>query len=118
MIEKYDFGVLRINGKEYHRDVIIYPEGVRGGARVDASWWRKEGHRLDRADLDEVVKAKPEVLVVGTGYDGCMRVPEETVEFLNKVGVELYAAPTREACRKYNELKDTRKVVAALHLTC
>lgn len=114
MIDKYDFGVLQVDGKEYRRDVIIYPEP----ARVDASWWRKEGHRLDPADLDAVVKAKPEVLVVGTGYNGCMKVPAETLEFLKNVGIEVYAEPTVQACQKYNELRDIRKVVAALHLTC
>jgi hypothetical protein len=45
MIESYDFGVLRIDGKEYHSDVIIYPESSPGGCRVDGSWWRKQGHR-------------------------------------------------------------------------
>jgi len=118
VIESYDFGVLRIDGKEYHSDVIIYPESSHGGCRVDGSWWRKEGHRLDKADLDDVLKAKPDLLVVGTGYHGCMKVPEETVEFLEKARIKLYAAPTQEACRKYNELNDKRKVVAALHLTC
>ncbi len=118
MIEKYDFGELRVDGEEYRRDVIIYPEDAHGGQRVDASWWRKEGHRLDKADLDEVVKTKPEMLVVGTGYYGCMKVPKETIEFLEKLEIKLFAGPTQEACQKYNELKDVRKVVAALHLTC
>ena len=118
MIEKYDFGVLQVDGKEYCRDVIIYPERVGEGRRVDAGWWRKEGHRLDKADLDDVVKAKPEVLVVGTGYNGCLRVQKETIEFLESLGIELYAAPTMEACRKYNELAEIKNVVAALHLTC
>jgi hypothetical protein len=68
IIEDYDFGILRIDGKEYHSDVIIYPENPHGGCRVDGSWWQKEGHRLDRTDLDDVVNARPEVLVVGTGY--------------------------------------------------
>jgi hypothetical protein len=118
MIESYEFGVLRIDGKEYHSDVIIYPESSRGGCRVDGSWWRKEGHRLDRADLERVVKARPEVLVVGTGYYGRMEVPTETRELLKDAGIELYAEPTRQACEKYNQLKAVRKVVAALHLTC
>jgi hypothetical protein len=118
MIESYDFGAMRIDGKEYHSDVIIYPEGSQGGCRVDGSWWRKEGHRLDRADLHDVVKARPEVLVVGTGYYGCMKVPTETREFLKDAGIELCAEPTRQACEKYNQLKDARKVAAALHLTC
>ena len=112
-----------MDGKEYRRDVIIYPEPAgpnraSAAARVDGSWWRKEGHRLDKADLDAVVKARPEVLVVGTGYNGCMKVPAETLEFLKNVGIEVYAEPTEKACQKYNELKDVRKVVAALHLTC
>jgi hypothetical protein len=132
MIEKYEFGRIRIDGKEYSRDVIIYPSAEpadsAGGqpfgsaqdkpARVDGSWWRKEGHRLDKADLAQVVKAKPEVLVVGTGHDAQMKVPRETLEFLNSLGIEVHTAPTREACQKYNELRDVRKVVAALHLTC
>lgn len=119
-VEKYDFGVIRVDGKEYRRDVIIYPGAGSTGeaARVNGSWWRKEGHRLDKADLNEVVAAKPEVLVVGTGYYSCMQVPAETLEFLQNVGIEVYAEPTTQACQKYNELKDIRKVVAALHLTC
>ena len=118
MIEEYEFGKLRVDGKEYRRDVIIYPEGARSGGQVDASWWRKEGHRLDKSDLNEVVKAKPEMLVVGTGHYGCMNVPKETIEFLKKEEIKLFAGPTKEACQKYNELKDIRRIVAALHLTC
>lgn len=118
MIEDYEFGTVRVDGKDYRRDVILYPGAQPGPARVDPSWWRQEGHRLDKADLDAVVKARPDVLVVGTGYHGCMKVPQETVDFLNTLGIELYASPTKEACKKYNELKDVRKVVAALHLTC
>ena len=45
MIEGYEFGRLRVDGKEYRRDVIIYPEEFRGGQRVDATWWHKEGQR-------------------------------------------------------------------------
>lgn len=120
MIEKYEFGLLKLRGKEYRRDVVIYAAlpGSRTAPRVDDRWWRQEGHRLDKADLEEVVKAKPEVLVVGTGYYGCLQVPRETIEFLRNVGIELYADRTAQACQRYNQLKDVRKVVAALHLTC
>jgi hypothetical protein len=118
VIENYDFGVLQVEGKEYRRDVVIYPAAAGQPAPVDSGWWRKEGHRLDAADLEGVVKARPEVLVVGTGYHGCLKVPPETLEFLKNVGIEVYAEPTAKACQRYNELKDIRRVVAALHLTC
>ncbi len=128
-VEKYDFGRLRHAGKEYDRDVILYADPAAGGAaRVQTNGWRKEGHRLDKDDLKEVVKEKPEVLVVGTGYYGRMVVPQETLEFLNRLGIEVHTGETQEAVKKYNELltqgesasggKDIRKVVAALHLTC
>jgi hypothetical protein len=118
VIEKYEFGQLRVDGKQYQHDVIIYPGNVPGRDRVNADWWRKEGHRLDEADLNEVLEAKPEMLVVGTGYYGRMKVPEETIEFLANSGIEVSVLPTKEACEKYNQLRASRKVVATLHLTC
>lgn len=113
-IEKYEFGEICVDGVTYYSDVIIYPD------RVDSSWWRKEGHKLQSADLQEVVAAAPEVLVVGTGYSGCMQVLPETQKFLKRAGIELVAAPTELACRRFNALRGKRqqRVVAALHLTC
>ena len=118
MIEKYEFGQLRVDGKQYQHDVIILPGEVPGRDRVNAHWWRKEGHRLDKADLNEVLEMKPEVLVVGTGYCGCMKVPEETIDFLASSGIEVSVLPTKEACEKYNQTRGSRKVAATLHLTC
>ncbi len=128
MIERYEFGSVWVDGKEYTRDVLIYPGKAAGPARVDATWWRKEGHRLDPQDLKGVVRARPEVVLVGTGYHGCLVVPAETREFLDRLGIELQAVPTREACQQFNQLlghgesttggKDMRRVVAALHLAC
>ena len=43
-IDSYSFGRIVINGKTYTSDVIIFPD------KVDASWWRKEGHLLQLAD--------------------------------------------------------------------
>jgi hypothetical protein len=112
MIESYEFGRIHIDGRSYTSDVIVFPE------RVQSSWWRKEGHRLAVEDLREVVEAKPEVLVVGTGYSGLVEVPKETTEFIRSKGIELKAAPTKRAVEIYNELSKNKRVVAALHLTC
>ena len=112
MIDSYDFGRIVINGKRYSSDLIVFPDKVRDG------WWRKEGHRLDVEDLKDVLEAKPEVLVVGTGYSGLMKVPAETREFVRSKGIELIVQGTAEACKTFNRLVKSRKVVAALHLTC
>jgi len=111
-IDHYSFGKTVINGKTYTSDVIIYPDSV------DSSWWRKEGHYLQPSDLGMVVSAKPDLLIIGTGYSGVMVVPEETILFIKSKGVELLVERTEKAVELYNNLSKTRKVVAAFHLTC
>jgi hypothetical protein len=112
MIDSYDFGRIVINGKRYNSDLIVFSDRVRDG------WWRKEGHRLHVEDLKDVLEFKPEVLVVGTGYSGLMRIPLETRKYVESEGIEFLAQKTAEACETFNRLVKSRKVVAALHLTC
>ena len=112
MIDSYDFGRIVINGRTFASDVVMFPD------RVEGNWWRREGHTLSVDDVKELVKAKPEVLVVGTGYSGMMKIHPQTEQYLRSSGIELMAAKTEEACRTYNDLSKSRRVVAALHLTC
>jgi len=112
-IEEYSFGRIRIDGKEFTSDVIVYPE------RVNAPWWRREGHRLDPEDLVEVLREPPEVLVIGTGSSGCMEVPVQTLKALQSKRIEPRVAKTADAVKDFNRLqKEGARVVAALHLTC
>lgn len=111
-IDSYDFGQITIDGKRYRKDLIVFLD------RVKADWWRKEGHHLQMEDLKEVLEAKPEVLVVGTGYYGAMTVPAETRKHVESEGIQLVVQKTAEACKTFNRLVTSRKVVAALHLTC
>lgn len=112
MIESYEFGRIVIEGKRYATDLMIYPD------HVEDNWWREEGHSLSPVDLWAVVQAKPEVLVVGTGHSGLMRIPPETEKYLREHGIRLIAERTTEAVRIYNQLCQSTRVVAALHLTC
>jgi len=113
LIEDYGFGRIVIDGKTYRQDVIVFPD------RVKSDWWRKEGHSLCLEDLKEVLEDPPEVLVVGTGYVGLMRVPREVREKLEEMGIRVVVEKTGKAYRTFNKLlSEGRRVVAALHLTC
>lgn len=112
MIESYEFGRIVIKGRRYATDVIIYPD------RVEDNWRREEAHSLSPIDLWAVVQARPEVLVVGTGRSGLMRVLPETEKYLREHGIRLIAERTTEAVRIYNQLCQSSRVAAALHLTC
>jgi hypothetical protein len=110
MIESYDFGRIVIDGRAYTSDVIIFPD------RVMDDWWRKEGHALDIEDLKEVIEFRPEILVIGTGYSGIMKVKDKTHEFLESRGIEVIIEKTRKACDVLNSLG--ANAVGAFHLTC
>ena len=112
MIDSYDFGEIVIDGKRYTSDVIIYPD------RINSSWWRKQGHELGVNDLEDALDKKPDVIVVGTGSPGLMKVLPETEKLITSKGIKLIVQPTKEACKTYNQLSSSQKVIALLHLTC
>jgi len=112
LIESYGFGRMRIDGVTYTSDLIIFPD------RVKSDWWRIEGHRLHIEDLAEVLRAKPETLVVGTGYYGLMKVLPETESHLRAEGIRLITEKTGKAYRIYNDLSRSGRVAGAFHLTC
>jgi hypothetical protein len=111
-IDSYEFGSIVIDGQNYHSDLLIWP------GHLKSDWWRLEGHLLQLPDLEEALAGEPRVLVVGTGESGNMQIDGELVAYLKKKGIELVALPTRQACRRLNELAGQPNLAAALHLTC
>ena len=111
-IDSYQFGLVVVSSKKYTSDVIIFPDRVRD------NWYRKTGHQLCLKDIAEVMTENPEVLVVGTGVSGLMRVLPEVERGVEAQGIKLIVEATDKACHTYNQLSHSQKVVATLHLTC
>lgn len=112
-IDSYDFGSIVIEGKTYTNDIIVSAEGVK------PDWWRKQGHSLAVEDLSDVLNKDFEVIVIGSGHSGIMKVPSETRRYIESMGIEMIVQNTSEAVNTYNKLlEEKRKVVGAFHLTC
>ncbi len=112
-IKSYGFGRIEIDGKVYTSDVIIYDD------HVDSSWWRKEGHYLQVEDIKEILNAKPDVIVLGMGKYGTMKVSNDVIKELESRSIEFIYANTDEACKRHNEMiSGEKRVITALHLTC
>ena len=114
MIDHYEFGRIVIDGREERRDVILI------GPTMHPNWWRREGHQLVLADLEPVLDAEPDVLVVGTGDSGNMKPAPGLDAELRARGIGLEALPTAQAVRRINVLagRGESRWAAALHLTC
>ena len=113
MIDSYAFGRMVIGGVTYTSDLIIFP-----GGRVVSPWWRLSGHRLQTADIMELLDAGPDIIVVGTGASGFMRSSNELQELLASRGIDFICEPSSRAYRTYNLLDAAIKTGACFHLTC
>jgi hypothetical protein len=112
MIESYSFGRMVVDGQPYTSDLIIFPE------KINNSWWRKSGHKLCLEDLEDVFQEKPEVLIIGTGYYGLMKVGEEVNGETRAKGIMLIIEKTEKAVKSFNESASKKRTIGAFHLTC
>lgn len=111
-INDYNFGSITIDGERYTSDLIILPP------KILPKWWRGKGHQLLPEDLDKVIEAAPQRLIIGTGAYGMMKVPQATIDFLVSNGIEAVTLKTADACNRFNEFAAESNIAAALHLTC
>ncbi len=109
-IEDYSFGKIVIDGELYNDDVILL------GNKVIDGWWRERGHRVNESDLEEVITYDPNILIIGTGNSGRMRVPSDLPK---KLGFKVESYPTKKASERYNKLiRSDKKIAGGFHLTC
>jgi hypothetical protein len=113
IIESYSFGRMTIDGRNYAKDVIIYPDGS-----ILTPWWRNQGHVLVVDDIRDLIAAEPEIIICGTGAMGVMRPATELKEHLAASNIEFIAQKSSLAVETFNQLSGNRKVGGCFHLTC
>ena len=110
-IDGTSFGSITVDGKHYSHDVWIFADGsIRR---------RDRNHEFTLNELDLLLEGKPELVVVGTGQAGCVRIDEDAVREASRQGIKIVGEPTPGALKLYNEaVKTKRRVVGAFHVTC
>jgi len=113
MIETFSFGRMLISGKEYHSDLIIFPNG-----RIQNPWWRIKGHMLFFEDIEELISTRPSTIIAGTGTMGLMKPDQGLEKLLQKKGIIFIAESTKKAVEKYNGLYARGDTGACFHVGC
>ena len=109
----YELSHMIVRGTKYSQDLKI----IQG--EIKDNWWRQDGHLLHAADINDILSAEPEVLVIGTGYAGNMRVPVSLRTRIEDQDIKVIVEKTAEATKTFNHLFAQGKDVAgAFHLTC
>lgn len=112
------FGSVTVNGQEY-KDILVI-----GGEIIprDLDMLHREygtGHVVSPEELDQLLSGGPDVLVIGTGQYGALKIEEDVREKIKKAGASLVLTTTPQAIREYNRLAgEEKKVNALIHVTC
>lgn len=112
-IEKVGFGWIIIDGKKYEQDVLILANGKILNRYENFSG---NNHEFSIEEAKKLLNPQPQVIVVGTGQGGILKVKEETIEFLKSTKTKLIAMPTPKAIEIFNKLKEIK--AGLFHLTC
>jgi hypothetical protein len=113
MIDRYAFGSIIILGTKYTSDLKIID------GQVHPDWWRKSGHTVDVAEIADILNAKPDYLIIGSGSSGMMKLSDQLKQHLIDCGVNVIEEPTSTAIHTFNQMyADEKNVAAAFHLTC
>ncbi len=109
-IDSVKFGEIRINGKDYFSDMVVFWDG-----RLE---YRPKSHIFSPDEFLAVARRKPDAVVVGTGTTGIVKVPEEVVMLAENRKIKLFIETTDKAVDVFNGLvADNKKAVAVMHVT-
>lgn len=119
-ITRFEWGRFEMGGERHTED----GEGVGKDVFVVENrvlpWSARKGHRLKPGMVTCAFREKIDVLVIGIGVNGAIKVTKETRKAIRNAGIaELIVEPTPEACATYNRLMhEGRRVGLLAHGTC
>jgi hypothetical protein len=108
---------MQVSGLGSGKDFKLWPGGGR-------EWdWSETGTRhvpgIQPADIEELICHGVRILVLSRGMLLRLQTCAETLELLQRRGIEVRVAETREATAIYNELAESGAAVGGLfHSTC
>jgi len=95
-------------------DVVVQANGLPNIRDSNAHW-------VSAGEFDRLIGPRaniwPDVVIIGTGYQGQVQVEESILN--QKTGPAVEVLPTPQVVRRFNELRVAgRRVAAIIHSTC
>ena len=113
MITEFSFGRIVVEGQTCNNDIKI----VQG--KLVPDWWRQSGHSVEIDDVQDILDSDSEILVIGKGQPGYMRITDSLRRHLEKNNIQLIDEPTSDAIQTFNRLyTEGNRVSGGFHVGC
>jgi hypothetical protein len=110
-INSTKFGEIVINGKPYDSDMTVYWNGRLA--------YRGKEHVFEIGEFVKILRASPEMVVIGVGQSGGVKIAPEVRQWAENKKIRIYAENTPKAVEIFNAFaNEGRKVVGVFHVTC
>ena len=110
-VDYQKFGEITINGQVYYSDMTVYWNGKMS--------YRSKEHVVEFGEFMKILKAGPEIVVIGKGEEGVLKISEEVLSWAKNKNVDLYFENTAKAADIFNAFANQgKKVVGIFHVTC
>jgi hypothetical protein len=116
-VTSFRWGQIVDSAGNVFKDARLFP----GGAE---EWdWRRTGTRHDpgiqAADLEDLLGAKPDVVILSRGVELVLQVPQATIDFARSRAAEVLVLQSEQAVAEYNRRVGAgERIVALIHSTC
>ena len=119
-IEEFSWGRFTING-------LIHSETGEGVGKdicmIDgqvSAWTARKGHRLKPKMVACIFDQEIDILVIGNGVNGAIKVLKKTQKLIKDNGIQkIIIRKTPDACQVYNQLaREGERVALLAHGTC
>jgi hypothetical protein len=119
-IERFEWGRFEINGQVHAADGMGVGKDICIVGGEVRAWAERVGHRLTPKMVKPALRPDVEILVIGNGVNGAIKVTGKTRQAIAAAGIDaLMIEKTPRACEIYNQLARQGKAVALLaHGTC
>ncbi len=104
------YGYIEINNKRNEHDVYILVSGS-----VEK---RDYGHDIKKEEVERILEGRPEVIFIGKGTSGMARLAGEAKKLLKEKNVEVVKGKTQDIREEFNEISNSRRTAAIIHVTC
>ena len=118
-IESTEFGSITIDGTLYSHDVLIRLSGeVAKRKKKLSKKYYGTSHIISLEEAEFVYEKGCDILVLGTGQYGNVKLSPEAAEFFAHHGCRVTLLPTPDAVKIYNKLMGKFKAIGLFHVTC